>query len=153
MKPQYFNVIVAVAVATGVVCSNTCTDISRIRQLRQNITLSVSTFLTMANYTLVICAKECLLRSYCRSFNFNLTSSNCQLNWLSSTGDHDRRLEPAVDSVFRLVDSISVHWLCIVCNPCCDFGTELVSSAICLLREPMVETRGSTMYELADWVF
>ncbi|XP_071109395.1 complement component receptor 1-like protein [Haliotis cracherodii] len=62
-----------------------CTDISRISGLQHDTKLLSSTFRVFRYVGFMGCAKECLSRRRCKSFNFDLNKSECELNELSTS--------------------------------------------------------------------
>ncbi|XP_067685761.1 uncharacterized protein [Haliotis asinina] len=70
----------------------TCSDLSYFPQLESSTRLPGSMFNTIQNSSPLGCARECLLRRRCSSFNFYLPTSDCELNnnTMTSALEHHR---------------------------------------------------------------
>ncbi|XP_046343967.2 uncharacterized protein LOC124124751 [Haliotis rufescens] len=86
---------------------HTCTNINSISTVQKDTALLGSTFLTIPNIGVIGCARQCLLRRRCKSFNVALSSSECQLNELSTSGSVASNIVGVQNSVVSDIDQWS----------------------------------------------
>ncbi|XP_071110607.1 A disintegrin and metalloproteinase with thrombospondin motifs 9-like [Haliotis cracherodii] len=83
---------------------NFCSDIGNINAVRKNTALLGSTFLTLQRTGIIDCAKQCLLRRRCKSFNVALDRSECQLNEMSTSGSVTSNIVGVENTVVSDID-------------------------------------------------
>ncbi|XP_046564720.1 complement receptor type 1-like [Haliotis rubra] len=84
-----------------------CTDIAKIPELTLDTKLLSSTFRVFKNVGLMVCAKECVSRLRCKSFNFDLNKSECELNELSASGSLPSSIVNVQNNVYVDIDQWS----------------------------------------------
>lgn len=88
--------------------TKTCTDPSKFPFVQLNVTLPGFSYVSISTEGINICVVNCLKRKWCKSFNFNLRSGDCELNFATSSLDsiNATHLKPATGIVFSDIK----HW-------------------------------------------
>ncbi|XP_071112251.1 A disintegrin and metalloproteinase with thrombospondin motifs 9-like [Haliotis cracherodii] len=88
--------------------TKTCTDPSKFPFVQLNVTLPGFSYVSISTEGITICVVNCLKRKWCKSFNFNLRSGDCELNFATSSHGsiNATHLMPATGFVFSDIK----HW-------------------------------------------
>ncbi|XP_067659596.1 complement receptor type 2-like [Haliotis asinina] len=101
MFPTGFVFLVTLLVAGA---GQKCTDLAQIPELTLDTKLLSSTFRVFRNVGLMGCARECISRLRCKSFNFDLNNSECELNELFTSGSVSSSIVNVQNSVYADID-------------------------------------------------
>ncbi|XP_046556050.1 uncharacterized protein LOC124265302 [Haliotis rubra] len=96
--------------------SKICTDLQNYHFVERNVRLPNVHVISLSTQGQVLCARTCLARRWCKSFNFNINSGKCELNYLTlfPGGLNTTHLVPAAGFVFSDIK----HWPEVVAGAC-----------------------------------
>ncbi|XP_071101248.1 uncharacterized protein [Haliotis cracherodii] len=119
--------------SVGTNAGGTCADLSNIPQLEASKRLIGSTFQTIQKSSPFGCARECLLRKRCGSFNFYLPTSDCDLN-------DNTTASPSYEQRSGYYYSEIYHWPTTLAGKCqghncddetkCEVGVDMTTSCV-----------------------